>query len=662
MARNVRFGVLLTGDERGAVRSMKLTRQEARRLERQVRDTGESAERTRGRFTAWAGAMGTLRGALGPLVGVGSAGLLGRMAQQTITQTAALQDAADTAGIGVERYQEFTKALGDMGGIAESVTSGALRRFNRRFGLARQGTGAAVDTLERMNISLEQGTGPALEEAVRKLAAMEDGANRAAAASQLFGEDAGPRLAATLGQGQQALTDAIEALRETNRILGEELVESASKTDDQFAILADRIRTQLKSEVLELNQALRESDNLFTDILFARPDYFGFAEQGLNAMRGGGPEDIREIVTDLEHAQQRLQTMEKFGGGEEAVDQQRRYVDQLQRRLEITRDLASGTRVPDDLVVTASQARRASLSDMGVGNVNIGTDMDLLRSRARTASRSDMGIGSIDFTGGVDMDSMARDVERMNELTTRRDQILRQIQTPQEKFNEQIRELRELEEAGVITGDQADRAFETYRTQLQQARAETEEMNEVSRELGFTFSSAFEDAIVQGENLRGVLQGLAEDVQRIILRQAVTEPMGNALASGISTFASGIFSGGGGGINNTGVTVGNAAPRANGGPVNSGGTYLVGERGPELLQMGRNGGSVTPNNQIGAAPEIHIHTDQDARVERTETRRGADGRQQVHAWVMREVKDGMNNGELDRQMQGNYGVSRRGGR
>ena len=52
--------------------------------------------------------------------------------------------------------------------------------------------------------------------------------------------------------------------------------------------------------------------------------------------------------------------------------------------------------------------------------------------------------------------------------------------------------------------------------------------------LSFTFSSAFEDAIVAGKDLRGVLRGLAQDIQRIILRQTITQPAGNWLASAIT--------------------------------------------------------------------------------------------------------------------------------
>jgi hypothetical protein len=39
--------------------------------------------------------------------------------------------------------------------------------------------------------------------------------------------------------------------------------------------------------------------------------------------------------------------------------------------------------------------------------------------------------------------------------------------------------------------------------------------------------------------------------------------------------------------------------RASGGPVSAGGAYLVGENGPELLQMGSSSGNVIPNNKIG---------------------------------------------------------------
>jgi len=47
-----------------------------------------------------------------------------------------------------------------------------------------------------------------------------------------------------------------------------------------------------------------------------------------------------------------------------------------------------------------------------------------------------------------------------------------------------------------------------------------------------------------------------------------------------------------------GMAIGELAARADGGPVQRGRRYLVGERGPEILTMGNNSGTITPNHAI----------------------------------------------------------------
>lgn len=50
--------------------------------------------------------------------------------------------------------------------------------------------------------------------------------------------------------------------------------------------------------------------------------------------------------------------------------------------------------------------------------------------------------------------------------------------------------------------------------------------------------------------------------------------------------------------------------KALGGPVAAGRSYLVGERGPEILTMGSGSGNITPNNQLGGGPEVlELHLD-----------------------------------------------------
>ena len=49
------------------------------------------------------------------------------------------------------------------------------------------------------------------------------------------------------------------------------------------------------------------------------------------------------------------------------------------------------------------------------------------------------------------------------------------------------------------------------------------------RELGLTFSSAFEDAIVKGEKLSKVMKGLLQGIARVLARKIITEPLSMAV-------------------------------------------------------------------------------------------------------------------------------------
>jgi hypothetical protein len=135
---------------------------------------------------------------------------------------------------------------------------------------------------------------------------------------------------------------------------------------------------------------------------------------------------------------------------------------------------------------------------------------------------------------------------------------------------------------------------------------QTRENDNLARELGFTFQSAFEDAILRGEKLRGVLAGIAQDIARIILRQTVTNPLASFVMTGLSGALSGLMGGGAGDIRGPGgsTTVPFGGPRALGGPVAAGSAYLVGEEGPELFMPGASG-RIVPNGQTSGGTVVN---------------------------------------------------------
>ncbi|MDN5850303.1 MAG: tape measure protein [Nitrococcus sp.] len=134
---------------------------------------------------------------------------------------------------------------------------------------------------------------------------------------------------------------------------------------------------------------------------------------------------------------------------------------------------------------------------------------------------------------------------------------------------------------------------EALEAQLKEVNTQALKLDEVGGQLRFTFSSAFEEAIVQGNSLRGVVQGLAQDLQRILLRALVTKPLGNALSSIVTGGLAAAFGDGAGASKSAGLTaqtgsfssaLGASIPtRAGGGPVMAGQPYLVGEQGRELF-------------------------------------------------------------------------------
>lgn len=128
------------------------------------------------------------------------------------------------------------------------------------------------------------------------------------------------------------------------------------------------------------------------------------------------------------------------------------------------------------------------------------------------------------------------------------------------------------------------------------------ETKSAAEELGLTFASAFEDAIVSGKALSEVIRGLEQDILRMVTRELVTKPLADFIGSTIKGFG-----GSGGGAD----FIGKAASaiggffgfKAGGGTVPSGGWAIAGERGPEIIT---GPARVTPLGQIGGTTVINV--------------------------------------------------------
>jgi len=208
-----------------------------------------------------------------------------------------LAKAARTADISGERFQTLTFAFSQMG-IEARQTEEGLRRFGRRMGeFVNSGAGPAQKAIEALNIGIRDMNGDllpteqVLDQTLRALAAIDEPTRRAAFAAQLFGDDAGPRLALAVSQGTGAIADLEKQARDLGLVLSNDTLSNAEKLNDQFSILSQTIRAKFTAALLENAPAI----NTLTNGLIKLIEVSG---KGVNALSNFFALDETKTLTD----------------------------------------------------------------------------------------------------------------------------------------------------------------------------------------------------------------------------------------------------------------------------------------------------------------------------------------------------------------------------
>lgn len=161
---------------------------------------------------------------------------------------------------------------------------------------------------------------------------------------------------------------------------------------------------------------------------------------------------------------------------------------------------------------------------------------------------------------------------------------------PTRQLRDELKKIADLEGAGFLTREQSEAAQSKVQALIDAYRglgSAAGDANDIAKQLGLTFSSAFEGAVLQGKSFRDVLAGIARDIAGIVLRTSVTERGAKAVTKLVGNF-------------DLGSLWDKLTARAEGGPVLAGSPYIVGERGPELF-VPRASGTIVPNHAMGGA-------------------------------------------------------------
>jgi hypothetical protein len=229
------------------------------------------------------------------------------------------------------------------------------------------------------------------------------------------------------------------------------------------------------------------------------------------------------------------------------------FTDALQEGLE-KRSKAVAEAIARDYIGELTNAFQAS--------VPAAIDFDL--------ALGDLGEGLERVAGGGKAAAQA-----LNQLMAEGERVRLSVRTPLEELQETIARLNQLLDAGAIS-------WETYTRAVDQAQQKFEEAqnkgDNLAQSLGQQFSSMFEGLISGTKSAGEAIADLLKQLARLLINRAFNMLFGEGGA------LSGLFSFGG--------------FRANGGPVQSGRAYVVGERGPELF-VPNSGGSVVKNSDLG---------------------------------------------------------------
>jgi tape measure domain-containing protein len=297
-----------------------------------------------------------------------------------------------------------------------------------------------------------------------------------------------------------------------------------------------------------------------------------------------------------------------------AADEAKRLAEELQRSVERGDDLFRQFSRQAVLLGTASETERKRLQ--------IQYDY---QDRVREINELKNAEQKVNLTAVND------EIRRLQTLELQTEELKKQL--------ELFYELAGLSMGGMLPGgagafrtdinldpsDRAQQKIDEYKTKLAELQDPINMAQRGAQGIGDAFSSSFQGIITGTQTAQEALASFFQNIAKSFLDMA-TEIIAQMVIMYAFKQLLGLFGGGGSGIgavgNFSGAFSGTASSfnpasfgmgllpgRAKGGPVSSGQTYMVGERGPELFVPGRSGTIVANDKMGGGSTNVVVNVD-----------------------------------------------------
>jgi len=456
-----------------------------------IEDVGDKAEKSEKKVSKFAKVVGLFKkgaGFLGGIIGgisliggaiVGAAASAIGATKQAIDFADAIGKAADVAGVGTETLQELRFAF-DKFGVSAQMTDEGLRRFTRRLGEFRKsGGGPAKTALQELGLSARvmngdlQGTEKPLDAVIDLLSQIEDQAQRSALAAQLFGDDAGPKLALALGQGLEVIDELRLRARDLGIVLSDDVIRQAEQAGDEFSTLAQIIKVQLTAAMLDL---LPEVRAFIQTLIQNRGKITSFAREMASFAKDA-------LKLGFAIAKGTIELAKFFGIIDRSLDEKvvraaNKYLD-LKQRVE-NADRQGNRRAKQSLTRQMREAREEykTLLDEKVRIAKVANaarleaekaaeDMDTkLENMFKPGERGQGGVAQLPETFGKSTEEADKLKEALEELNKEGENLRISLLTPTEKYTEELFKLNEMFQQGAIGAETFKRAQEALKEEV----------------------------------------------------------------------------------------------------------------------------------------------------------------------------------------------------
>jgi len=517
------------------------------------------------------------------IAGAISVSALAVMTKNSLDAADAIQKVAQSTGFTIAKVQELRFAA-DQTGVSMQAIDDVMFRFTKRLGLARTGVKGYSKVYQQLGVDITKTKDQVFNATIDALANMEDQTQATALATRVFGDDA-KKILNTFSGGTAGIDAFAKKARDLGLILSDDLVNGAAKANDQLSIMKQVVNIQFTKVFLDLAPAIVAVGNAFTNATTGiRSFYEEFQNARAMTEASEAQREVWRLADSLDEAKKKLISVSRFADTSPdqfgpTVDHWNDQVKKLEVALtfaQVKLDRLKGTSIDKPIIQPTEDTAGGEIPPTG-------------KIKEVTAEYDDLD-RALDLIDGQfkELDSSyARQIAGLEKLKTTTAGVTESIR---DEWDD-VLDIYEQEEAAN------QRLWARQQAGIVEIDSAADSLEDTYKDLGLTFSSAFEDAIVSGGNLRDMLAGIEEDILRIITRKLVTEPL--------EDFFGNMFSGGGAGGGIGGFFT-SLFTRAQGGSVAAGTPYLVGERGPELFTPST-GGYVTPNNQLAGAGGITIN-------------------------------------------------------